>query len=73
MVGTLITGWILDMDYRRVKASHEAEASRLDPETGRDQGKSHDVTQPDFPLERARLRLVPAFSIIQCISLTAFG
>lgn len=73
MVGTLITGWILDMDYRRVKASHEAKASQVDPETGRDQAQAHGITQPEFPLERARLRLVPAFSIIQCISLTAFG
>lgn len=73
MVGTLITGRILDMDYRRVKASHEGKASRGDPETGRDQAQAHDVTQADFPLERARLRLVPVFSILQCISLTAFG
>ncbi|KAG6361673.1 hypothetical protein INS49_009900, partial [Diaporthe citri] len=28
MVGTLITGWILDMDYRRVKSSHEAKTTK---------------------------------------------
>lgn len=73
MVGTLITGWILDMDYCRVKASHEAKAHHTEPELGADQAQSQAIDREDFPLERARLRLVPAFSIVQCMSIIAFG
>lgn len=73
MVGTLITGWILDMDYRRVKASHEAQIHQTEAELGSDQAQSHDISRDKFPLERARLRLVPAFSIVQCVSIIAFG
>lgn len=73
MVGTLITGWILDVDYRRVKASHEAKAHHKDAELGTDQAQSQEIDREKFSLERARLRLVPAFSIAQCISIIAFG
>ena len=54
MVGTLITGRILDADYRRVKASI-------------------DVDSGEFPLEKARLRLVPIFAGVQCTSIALFG
>ncbi|KAL5358259.1 major facilitator superfamily domain-containing protein [Aspergillus floccosus] len=46
MIGTLVTGKILDADYRSVKTKYEASA---------------------------RLRLVPIFSIIQCLSIILFG
>ncbi|PHH90640.1 hypothetical protein CDD83_3045 [Cordyceps sp. RAO-2017] len=57
IVGTLITGKILDIDFRRVKQQHEARASSED----------------QFPLEKARLRLVPLFSLAQCLSILLFG
>ena len=59
MVGTLITGKIQDFDYRRMHARLE----RL--------GHSTDVK--DFPIEKARLRVVPIFSLLQCISVALFG
>jgi len=69
MVGTLVTGKILDLDYRRVKAKYE---SRFDVEAGTHQSKSN-ASQEDFPIEKARLRLVPFFSILQCLSILLFG
>ncbi|EPS29312.1 hypothetical protein PDE_04261 [Penicillium oxalicum 114-2] len=63
MVGTLITGKILDVDYRKVKAQFEAQ---YDVE-----GTS--VDENDFPLEKARLRLIPIFACLQCLSLILFG
>lgn len=68
MVGTLVTGRILDADYRRVKAKYEA---LLDTERG-DQARQINQDE-DFPLESARLRLVPIFSILQCLSIILFG
>lgn len=61
MVGTLITGKILDIDYRRVKNKFQ-----FDTELG-------NINEENFPLEKARLCLVPVFSILQCSSLIVFG
>jgi MFS family permease len=60
IIGTLTTGKILDIDYRRVKAAYETRTIS----TNQDQG---------FPLERARLRLIPIFAILQCLSILLFG
>lgn len=70
MVGTLITGKILDKDYQRVKATYEQHS--------REDGIEHEgitgtQSEAAFPLEKARLRLVPIFSIIQCLSIIPFG
>ncbi|KAF4999852.1 hypothetical protein FDECE_11383 [Fusarium decemcellulare] len=62
IIGTLITGKILDIDYRRVKAHHESR-SAVDPEQ----------SEAQFSLEKARLRLVPLFSLLQCLSIILFG
>ncbi|KAL1864539.1 hypothetical protein VTK73DRAFT_5788 [Phialemonium thermophilum] len=70
MVGTLITGKILNLDYSRVKAQHEARAALGNSEAGVELGTSQD---DGFPLEKARLRLVPLFSLIQCMSILLFG
>ncbi|XHG00903.1 hypothetical protein AWENTII_004317 [Aspergillus wentii] len=64
MIGTLVTGKILDADYRRVKANYE---SSLDVE------QSATQKDDDFPLEKARLRLIPIFSCLQCASIILFG
>lgn len=60
VVGTLVTGKILDADYRRVKAKLPTAAS-------------DSADDPSFPIERARLRLVPFFSVLQCLSILLFG
>lgn len=66
MIGTLVTGRILDLDYRRVKMKHESisEESKT---------TSSDKRDRDFPLEKARLRLVPVFALAQCLSIVVFG
>lgn len=69
MVGTLITGKILDIDYRRVKTKYEA---RADAEADNPVFRVAS-TQDGFPLEKARLRLIPVFSLLQCLSLLLFG
>ncbi|OJD28841.1 mfs multidrug transporter [Diplodia corticola] len=99
MIGTLVTGKILDVDYRHVRARHEARrmsssssstSSQPDAETGErleDPQARHqhqpqhqppaaaavDNDESDFPIEKARLRLVPVFSVIQCASILLFG
>lgn len=75
MIGTLVTGKILDVDYRRVKAKHEARSQRPDIETGGGNLTRRTTTHPEdhFPLEQARLRLVPLFSLFQCLSILLFG
>lgn len=59
MSGTLITGKILNIDYNRIKVKFDAKIP-------------HDE-QDDFPLEKARLRLIPIFSVLQCASILCFG
>ncbi|KAE8378495.1 MFS general substrate transporter [Aspergillus bertholletiae] len=55
IIGTVITGKILDMDYRRMQAKHTVQSEH------------------DFPLEKARLRLLPVFLLLQCVSILMFG
>ncbi|KAI1118731.1 major facilitator superfamily domain-containing protein [Nemania sp. NC0429] len=69
IIGTLITGKILDIDYRRTRAKHEATLSGSGSEGGSD--RSHD--DDNFPLETARLRLLPVLAFIQCASVITFG
>lgn len=71
MLGTLVSGKILDADFRRVKAKYEArpsESSSVQAING-----EADDRESGFPLEKARLRLIPAFSLIQCLSILLFG
>ncbi|OAA75714.1 Major facilitator superfamily domain, general substrate transporter [Akanthomyces lecanii RCEF 1005] len=62
VVGTLVTGKILDADYRRVKAKL--------PTTTSDSANDDETS---FPIEKARLRLIPFFSLMQCLSILLFG
>ncbi|KAI1484803.1 MFS general substrate transporter [Biscogniauxia mediterranea] len=73
IVGTLVTGKILDHDYRRIKAKHSASRARSDTAAGGDGGDDDDNSEDPFPLEKARLRLVPVFSLFQCLSILLFG
>lgn len=71
IVGTLVTGKILDFEYRRVKADFEARASangELDTTASHANAEGR-----EFPIEKARLRLVPLFSFMQCLSILLFG
>lgn len=74
MVGTLVTGKILDLDYRRIKAKYE---SPSDAGAGADAENcvpgSSSKDDSAFPIEKARLRLVPLFSLLQCLSVILFG
>ncbi|KAI8193041.1 lysine-specific permease [Colletotrichum sp. SAR 10_65] len=56
IIGTLVTGKFLDMDYQKVKAKYGEQDS-----------------DSDFPIEKARLRLVPVFALLQGVSIAAFG
>lgn len=71
IVGTLTTGKILDFDYRRIKQSIAQESSPI--ESGDGARASNAQAEDKFPLEKARLRLVPIFSIAQCVSICLFG
>lgn len=59
IIGTIITGRILDWDYRRVQQSTSFQSAEAEEHA--------------FPLEKARLRFVPIFAGIQCLSLLLFG
>ena len=58
MIGTIVTGRLLDVEYRRVKAAWESQSHQ---------------DESDFPLEKARLRLVPIMALLQCASILVFG
>ncbi|KAL7953194.1 major facilitator superfamily domain-containing protein [Trichoderma compactum] len=73
MVGTLITGKILDNDYKKLKAAYDAQVAQADLENGSQLVRSATQSEEDFPIEQARLRLIPIFSIIQCLSILLFG
>ncbi|KAF4500382.1 multidrug transporter [Fusarium agapanthi] len=73
MVGTLITGKILNIDYRRFKARHHVRISSSDTGDGVEPANTQKRQQNDFPLETTRLRLVPLFSLLQCASILLFG
>lgn len=63
ILGTLTTGRLLNLDYKRVK---QAYASRMEMLRTTDR-------KPSFPIEKARLRLIPLFSLLQAISVLVFG
>ena len=73
MIGTTLTGQILDKDYRRVEAKYNARSIPAAVEVGNASSPSTIDPQDNFPLEKARLRLVPIFSIVQCLSIVLFG
>jgi MFS family permease len=63
--GSLSTGWILDQSFNRALARYKAEHG-IPPE----ENVAH---WRDFPYTRARLRLMPVFSIVLMISLALYG
>ncbi|KAG9502219.1 hypothetical protein J7337_005044 [Fusarium musae] len=73
MVGTLITGQILNIDYRRFKTRHDARIANINTEDDVEPANTRKTQENDFPLETERLRLVPLFSLLQCASILLFG
>ncbi|KAJ2986447.1 hypothetical protein NUW58_g5022 [Xylaria curta] len=73
ITGTLVTGKILDADYKRVKAKYEAAISQSGSETGSEQVSKAQDDDVNFPLEKARLRLLPILALLQCASIITFG
>ncbi|KAI1756751.1 major facilitator superfamily domain-containing protein [Xylaria castorea] len=70
ITGTLITGKILDVEYRRAAANHAPALSQDGPEAEIEQLQHNNI---DFPLEKARLRLLPILALFQCASILTFG
>ncbi|KAJ5223823.1 hypothetical protein N7468_008365 [Penicillium chermesinum] len=70
MVGTLIAGRIMNLDYRNIKRKLDLRAAAT-LESG--QGNSARTEETEFPLEKARFRLVPIYSCLQCLSIILFG
>lgn len=68
MIGTLVTGKILDIEYARIQKKVTAKA-----QSESQQIPKADLNDSTFPLERARLRLMPAFCVIQMLSILVFG
>ena len=68
MIGTIITGKILDKDYRRVQEKYNRSHAA---ESGVSQATVDD--HHNFPLEKARLRLIPIFVVLQFLSVMLFG
>ena len=68
MIGTMITGKILDKDYRRVQDRCKAESDSNESATEQQSSDEY-----HFPLESARLRLAPVFAVLQCLSVLVFG
>ncbi|ETN43803.1 uncharacterized protein HMPREF1541_11127 [Cyphellophora europaea CBS 101466] len=103
IIGTILTGKILDADYRRAQGKTHAtptseprsiqsvdleqEAAARQPASQPDscavdetnsvhhgpQNPSHEQSQSQQQLKRARLRLLPLFSLAQTISIIIFG
>lgn len=76
MIGTLLTGRILDSDYRRVKLKYDTQSGGGTRELNINNerlARSTTNSSDGFPLERARLRLIPIFSLVQCLSILLFG
>ncbi|KAI0486192.1 major facilitator superfamily domain-containing protein [Xylaria cf. heliscus] len=73
IIGTLITGKILDIDYSRTKTKHEFALSQDGSEAGSHQSPETQYGNAGFPLEKARLRLLPILGLVQCASILTFG
>lgn len=65
IASSLSTGWILDQSFNRARARYKTE-NGIHPDENIDHRR-------DFPYVRARLRLVPVYSIVLVISLALYG
>ncbi|CAD0107879.1 unnamed protein product [Aureobasidium uvarum] len=65
IIGTLVTGKILDSDYKRLKQK-ALEMPRSTTDNNPDPNQN-------FLLEKARLRLIPLFSLLQSLAILTFA
>ena len=72
IIGTLIMGKLLDIDYRRVKTKYLAQSAEASSSNSSHRSSSSTMDS-HFPLEEARLRLIPILSLLQCMSILLFG
>ena len=63
ILGTLTTGKVLNLDYKRVKQDYASQIEVL--------GAANN--KPSFPIEKARLRFIPFFSLLQAFAILIFG
>ncbi|KAI0396303.1 MFS general substrate transporter [Xylariaceae sp. FL0594] len=87
IIGTLVMGRILDADYRRVKCDYErrdmlsqpvpsSSGAGADGDSGNERQEAQrqrNYDHVEFPLEKARLRLLPLLALLQCASVLVFG
>lgn len=65
-IGTLITGKLLDKDYQKVQIQFQQKRQNTNIH-------HEGFKNPEFPLEKARLRLCPVFALLQCLSILLFA
>ncbi|KIJ66317.1 hypothetical protein HYDPIDRAFT_86715 [Hydnomerulius pinastri MD-312] len=70
MIGSLVTGKLLDLDYKKIKAQL-VKLAEADPDK---RLTAEDVTKDEnFPIERARLRTMPIYLAIFVIGCAGYG
>ncbi|OCH87319.1 MFS general substrate transporter [Obba rivulosa] len=71
LIGGVITGRLLDWDYRRIK--EKLMRSAVAEDSG-EKMRPEDVTREEhFPIERARLRMMPIYFTISLVSCIGYG
>ncbi|EMD41894.1 hypothetical protein CERSUDRAFT_102285 [Gelatoporia subvermispora B] len=71
LLGGVITGKLLDLDYRRIKRGMPEQST---DEDNAEKARSRAVAQEeDFPLEKARLRTMPIYFVIYVASCIGYG
>jgi len=73
MIGTLVTGKILDKDYNNFKKKYALTSRQSEVEAHGVFPHASPKIDDGFPLTKARLRLVPFFALLQCASIILFG
>ena len=66
VLGSTITGKLLDKDYVRIKRRHLGIVSDVSEE-------STDIDESKFPIEHARLRMIPVLLLIFVASVIGWG
>lgn len=69
ILGSISTGWLLDRTFKRMEAEHRKQKA----ENGTSPDAEAGFTKAEFPLERARLQLMPWFSALFILSLALYG
>ncbi|KAJ7502612.1 MFS general substrate transporter [Mycena galericulata] len=65
IIGSLFSGKLLDLDYQKLRRGMPPRAEEVDEKAG--------ATDDAFPIEKARLRLMPAFLVVFVASCVGYG